>query len=319
MLRNKLITTLSAIAMASTIEIGTAAADYPDQPITFIIPASPGGTTDVGVRTFMPYFEKCIGGTTTILYKPGAKNKIGFTELALSKPDGYTLGALTMPNVVVAEIEGGVKFSTASFEPLGSFFASAQTISVAKDSPYQSFQQLVENSKATNTPIMIGLSEFGSDDHFLGLRLAKMGGLNIKFIPFGDAALARNAVLGRQVDIGLISVTEAMPFQDQLRTLAVSSTERFSGLPDVPSLTELGYKLGEVGSRHVIGAPAGIPDDVRQKIVACLDQIPTDPNFLKDAEQRSLIVSPMNAKTVTDFIQSELGVFKELWASDPWK
>lgn len=313
---------LSTAALAAGIALslaGPALAQYPERPITFIIATNPGGTTDVGVRTWLPYLEQCLGNNASInvVYQPGAQNRIGFTAIATAEPDGYTLGAFAMPNLATSVVEGGVQYDIDSFVYLGSFYASAMTINVRRSSEYESFDDLREWSAENETPVVLGISRLGSDDHFLGMRLANAAELDITFIPFGDAALARNALLGGHIGISAMSITETIPFREEVRTLGVSSEERFPGLPEVPTFRELGFDvLG--GTRHTFGGPAGIPEEIVSTIRACADEIAVDPDFIAESEARALLLDPMGGEAVAAFMRDEFDFFSEMWESDPW-
>ena len=87
------------VAVGLAIGAAPAFAAYPDHPVTFIVPYGPGGTSDVGARTWQPFVEKCLGTPLVIVNKPGAGGELGFAELAGAAPDGYTLGALNVPNM----------------------------------------------------------------------------------------------------------------------------------------------------------------------------------------------------------------------------
>src|SRR5262245_10129052 len=110
-----------------------ALAEYPEQPITFIIPYGPGGTSDVGARTWGPFFEKCIGQTVVFVNKPGAGGELGFAELANAKPDGYTIGALNVPNFPVGTItKEKPAYKLDSFAFLGNLYGSKVSINAKR-------------------------------------------------------------------------------------------------------------------------------------------------------------------------------------------
>jgi tripartite-type tricarboxylate transporter receptor subunit TctC len=266
-----------------------------------------------------PYLEKCLGNDAemTIVNKPGAGGELGFAELARAVPDGYTLGALNVPNMPLGAITKKATYSIDSFDFLGNIFGSSVTINVARDSEFKTLQDVVDTAKKSDQPIQIGLSAIGSDDHLIALRFIKLAGIKATFIPFGDGASARNALLGGHVKVNAMGVGEAAGFQEQLRTLANSTKERSPGLLEAPTFAEQGYDLIG-GANHVIGAPKGLPDDVREKLAACLVKISQDKDFITEADKRVLIRNPMNARETTDWVKKEAATLKALWESDPW-
>ncbi|HWA47148.1 MAG TPA: tripartite tricarboxylate transporter substrate binding protein [Dongiaceae bacterium] len=307
---------LLAAAAATSLFAGAAIAEFPDHPVTFIIPYGPGGTSDVGARTWGPFMEKCLGQPIVFVNKPGAGGELGFAELANSKPDGYTIGALNVPNFPAGAItKENAPYTLDSFAFLGNIYGSIVTINAKKGGQYKTLAEVVEAAKAGN--LNMAISNFGADDHIKMLAFMKAAGIKLTFIPMADAASSRNAVIGGHVDVSGNSMTEVAPFQGELQTLAIASAERRPELPDIPTFQEQGYDiLG--GSNHVLGAPAATPPEVVDKLSACFEQVAADPEFQKAAKERSLLLNPMNGKQTAEWVKNESAMIKALWDSDPW-
>lgn len=313
----RMIKTLLAASVALAALVSPAFAEYPDKPITFIIPYGPGGTSDVGARTWGPFMEKCLGQTIVFVNKPGAGGELGFTELASSPADGYTIGALNVPNFPAGTItKPDAKYTLDSFALLGNLYGSIVTINTKKGGQYDTLAKVIEAAKG-GTNINMAISNFGADDHIKMLDFMKQAGVKFTFIPMADAATSRNAVMGGHVDVSGNSMTEVAGFQEQLQTLAIASEERRPELPDIPTFKEQGFSvLG--GSNHVLGAPAGTPQEVVDKLAGCFSQVAADPEFQKAAKERSLLLNVMDAKTTTEWVAKESATIKALWESDPW-
>lgn len=309
----------SVLSLAAAFLAAPAFAAYPEKPITFIVTSSPGGTTDVGVRTWVPFMEECLGegATITVVNKPGAGHLIGLTELASAAPDGYTLGSINMPNMTVTSLKEG-RYDLDSFDYPGSLYASTATLSTRRDGPYQSLQQVIDETKASGEPLKIGLSSIASDDHLMGMRFKRESGLPVTFIPFGDAAATRSALLGGHIDVVSMSMTEAAPFKDEIRILAAGSNERSPEAPDAPTFREQGLDvLG--GGRHVVGAPKGLPEEAMTKLSGCLESIAADPEFIALAKERALILSPLNQQETVEAVREDYEAVKQLWEAEPWE
>ena len=304
------------VAVGLAIGAAPAVAAYPDHPVTFIVPYGPGGTSDVGARTWQPFVEKCLGTSLVIVNKPGAGGELGFAELAGAAPDGYTLGALNVPNMPLGTLtKESPAYKVDSFTLLANLYGSKVTINTKAGSPYKTLAEVIEASKTGQ--INMGISNFGSDDHIMMLRFMKLAGAKFTFIPLSDAASSRNAVIGGHVDVAGLSMTEVSPFQAELKTLAIASAERVPALPDVPTFKEQGFDLVG-GSNHVIGGPAGLPAEVVEKVSGCFEQVAKDPEFLKAAEARTLLMNPMNAAETAAWVAKESQTLQQLWESDPW-
>lgn len=302
------------------VSMGAAAAEYPERPITVTNPNSAGGGTDVGIRTWQPYVEACLGDGAALVpvALPGAASAVGIAELGRAKPDGYTVGVTNMPNLVSNRLARGGNLPTIDdFVYLGTIVGVRSTFNVRKDSALRTFDEAVAYIKSKPGPLNVGMGGIGADDHLVGLQLERLLGADFNFIPFGSGADARNALLGGQVEFSMMSNTEAAGFRDEVRPLAVAATSRTDLFPDVPTFAEKGYNLVG-GSTHVISAPKGFPEDALAEWRGCLTRISADPKFLADAKTRSLSLNIMDGAQTEVFVREQARLLTELWQSDPW-
>jgi tripartite-type tricarboxylate transporter receptor subunit TctC len=311
-------TTILGAALVVAAGMGVASAEYPEQPITFLVPFGAGGGTDVAVRTYAPYLERCIGNATIVVVnRPGAGGQIGFAELAKSTPGGYMLSTLNAPNVEVGAITG-TGYSMDDFEFLGNIVGTNVTLTVSKDSDIKTLDDLVAAAKASETPMNLGTSSLAADDHLAALRFGRMADIKFTTLPLESAGNVRNAIMGGHVIVGSLSNTETAPFMDQLTVLAVASEERLSLIPDVPTFKELGFDL-VAGSNHLLATRKGVPDDIRDKLAGCIAEVAQDPEFLAEAETRSISLNVMSAEETKEFVEKEEADLRALWENDPWQ
>ncbi len=307
------------LAMAVSVISGPASAAYPDRPITFIVPFSAGGNADLGVRTAEPYLEACLGGADIVVVnKPGAGGALGFSEIAAAPADGYTIGIINTPNFYSYPIVKETPWKIDSFELLGSIVGSVVTINVRPDSPIKSLKDLLQFAKTSDKPVNVGVPGIGGGDHLAMLRFADATGVDFTFIPFTDGPLVRNALLGGHIDIAIMSEVNAVSFDGEIVPLATARAERGELLPDTPTFRESGVDLVS-SSQHIFAAPAGVPEEVRTKLVACLDQIVKDPAFLADAKTRSVLILNMDADEIKAYVTDEDAVYRKLWQTTPWQ
>ena len=310
---------LAAGAAALALFATAASAEYPERPITVVNPNSAGGGTDVGIRTWQPYVEACLGQGAVLVptAMPGAASAVGITALAKAAPDGYTIGMANMPNLVTNNLSKPDQPSFEDFEWLGNIIGVNSTLNVRKDSKFQTLQEAIDYIKGSSTPINVGMGGVGADDHLAGLQFQKLIGAKLNFIPFGSGADSRNALLGGQVEFSLMSNVEAAGFRDEIRPLAIAAETRSELFPEAPTFKEQGIDLVG-GSTHVIGAPKGFPEEALAKWRECIQVAGKDPKFLEDAEKRSLSLNVMTAEETEAFIRAQHKALSELWASDPW-
>jgi len=308
---------MASFVAAAGLLVLPAHAEYPEGPITFIVPYSPGGGTDIGVRTWQPYMEQCLGGTIVVQNKPGGGAILGMAELAKSYPDGYTLGSTNTPNVYTNAISGEVPWQLDSFVFLGALVGGRSTIVVREDSPLQSVADLVQMAKDKGGAVNVGMSALGGDDHFMLIQVAKATGLNFTYIPMNDSPTVRNALMGGHIDITAMSHAEAATLKGSIRPISVASEKRVELWPEVATLKEQGYDVVS-GSNHVISAPKGIPEEVEQKWSSCLQEVGKNPDFIADAKKRSVPLVVMSAEETRDYITKDDTFLRALWAEDPW-
>jgi tripartite-type tricarboxylate transporter receptor subunit TctC len=308
----------AALVMAQAVP---AAAEYPERPITFIVPFQAGGSTDIGVRTVARFLETCLGGGQPIVVvnRPGAGGQIGFTELANAAADGYTLSAMNVPNVQIGTItKPDPSYTMDSFDYLGSLYATRTTIAVQPNSKVENVQQLIDQGKENGQPVKIGITGPGSDDHMLLLKLEKNFGANFEPIPFGDSAGVQTALLGGHTDIAILSVPAAAQNIDKIRVIGVAAEQPVEALAGVPTFREEGLDVIN-GTTHVVGAPEGIPEEASKKLTGCLETIAADPAFIEEVKKFSFILNPMDSEQTTKFMLDEAKMLEEIWATDPWE
>ncbi len=311
------------LGLSAALMVGAAAvpalAEYPERPILFVNPNSAGGGTDVGVRTWAPYVEKCLGegATFVVVARPGATGSIGISETAKATNDGYTIGSLNMPQLVTNTITKDMTYDIDSFDYIGNIVGVRSTINVRQDSEFKTLQDFVDHSKSAGGQINVGLGGLGADDHLAALQFEQLAGVDFNFIPFGDGASSRNALLGSQVDVAFMSNTEAAQFKEEIRPLAVASAERTPLFPDAATFAEQGFDL-VAGSDHIIGAPKGIPEEALTKLRNCVAEAAKDPAFLADAEKRAISLNIMDAAQSEAFVREQDKLLRELWEKGPW-
>lgn len=308
-----------AVALVS----GQAAwAEYPEKPIKMIVSYAPGGSTDLTARILAPFIEKYLGDGANIVVenRPGAGGEIGFTQLAESRPDGYTIGMVNTPNILTIPIERQTKFNIESFDLLGNVLDDPGGFSVQKDGPFKTLGEMVAYAKEHPAAVTYGTTGVGSDDHLAALAFSKQNGIQMTHVPFPGASAVKTALTGGHITVGAMNIGEAMqatasgsPFIN----LGQMSDERVAIAPDVPTFKEQGYDLISASLRG-IGAPAGLPDDVHAKLVDAVAKAAADPEFQEQAKQ---IFSPVRYLTPEQHLKAFQDLeasFKTLWSEEPW-
>lgn len=270
-----------AVLFAGLVTAGAALAQYPNKPITMLIPYGAGGGTDVLARAMQPALEKSLGQPIVVTNMPGGGGILGFTRVASSKPDGYTV---TIPNNVIFATQGmgNATYKYKDFDYLGNVLTEDYVVTVRADGPWQTWNELVEAMKASPGKVSFGFSGFGGSTHVASEILAKSAGYQARQIPHDGSAQAVLAAMGGHIDALMLNLADvAAGIQSgKLRLVATLGSERFPDFPDVPTVRELGHDLVLTNWRG-IAAPAGVGDDVKAAWAKAIEAATNDPEFRK--------------------------------------
>jgi tripartite-type tricarboxylate transporter receptor subunit TctC len=255
---------------------GAAKAEYPDKPITFIVPYSPGGGSDQQARRLVPGLEKALGVKIRIVYKTGGGGAVGFNELWRSKNDGYTISNVVVPNIVISSRGKDVGFKPDKFAYIGMTARAVGAVMVTKDSPFKTIDQLVAAAKAT--PGKLTVAGVGSTGRVNWGDLAEDLGIKLTYVPVsGGVGKMIPMLLGGHVNIGMTASNHATRHAAKLNTLVLAGAGKGSGvLSGVPNEPRWGY-LTTWG----IMAPPGTPADRVAKLNAALNKTTKDPKVAK--------------------------------------
>jgi tripartite-type tricarboxylate transporter receptor subunit TctC len=314
---------LSAFAVGASMALaaGVAAAEYPERPIQMIVAYNAGGGTDVAARTLVPYIEKYLGegATISVLNKPGAGGEVGFTALANSEPDGYTIGFINTPVLLTVPLERLARYTLDSFMPVGNVVDDPGVFAVAADGDIKTLDDLVAAAKERPGELTYATTGIGSDDHLAMLKFQRLTGTELQHVPFEGSAPARAALLGGHVDVGVINAGEAIPYSEEgkVTLLGQMSEERWEGAADVPTFKEQGYDIVS-GSARGIAAPAGTPQENVDALAAAIEKAIQDPEFREKAAQQALPLSYLGPQDYRQMLEDTQKEAEQIWAENPW-
>ena len=273
----------SHIALAFAMSAGTAvAADYPDHPVSMIIPFTAGGPTDNVARSLGEAMQKSLGQTVVIENKAGAGGTIGTTQVANAKPDGYDIllmhiGFSTAPSLYKRLGYDPEK----SFRPVGLVVDVPMTLVARADFPANNMKELVEYLKANQDKVTLANAGVGAASHLCGTMLMDALGVKLLTVPYKGAGPAMNDLLGKQVDLLCDQTTNTTQYikAKKVKAYAVTSLKRVPTLPDLPTMDESGYKGFQVGIWHGMWVPKNTPQPVVDKLVKALQAGLADQKF----------------------------------------
>jgi tripartite-type tricarboxylate transporter receptor subunit TctC len=284
--------------------------DYPDRPVTWVVPFSPGGLTDTYARVTAKSLSRELGQPVVVENKPGAGGIVGVDYLANSKPDGYMF--LYASSGTMATLPSMRK--TMSYDPLRSFtplygmVSSPLVMVVAADKPYKTLAEFVAHAK--KNPGKLNFSSIGSGaaQHLTGELFAMTADINVVHIPYKATPPALADLITGTIDYmwEFAVVLQPMIEAGKLRPLAVSGPTRLPSLPNVPTVAELGYPNAVFISWAAVVMPKGVPQPIADKFTAAFARTMKDPDLIKYYEgQGAQILPPMPGEKLTEFFKAE--------------
>src|SRR5436190_13451313 len=263
---------LSLLAIASVL-LGAAPAlaqSYPRSAITLVIPLAPGDATDVVGRTMGDELGKLLKVSVVPVNRPGGGMTIGTDTVVKAKKDGYTLLMAPSSGMTAGRI---LNPESATYDPLKELTAlgmaarSPLVLAVRQDAPFRDFREMVEFAKKNPGKMRVGTAGAGTLGHFSVELVNSLTGAGVSAVPFKGAAPGITALLGGHVE-GAVYTVGAMSGHFKsgaIRGLAISS--KAPELPDVPTLSQLGYAQNLPGVWMAFYGPAGLPADVTRILV----------------------------------------------------
>ena len=291
-----------------------AAADYPAKPIDVIVAYAAGGGTDVGARILAKVAKKYISQPLVIVNKPGAGGELGFTALAQAKPDGYTIGFINPPTIVLLPLQRKVAYQMSDFKYIINVMEDIGCLCVRAESRYKTVGDLVKDAKAKPGEVTVGNAGTGSDAHMTAVDFAKKAAISINPVPFKGASDARTAVLGGHVDALVMKVGEAKPFvqSKQIRILAIAAGERVKEFGEVPTFKELGINTAMTTTRALAG-PKGIPEVAVKYLHDHVKKTMEDPEFIELTQATGVYVKYMTSPEYQKYLDGMEATYGPMW------
>lgn len=254
-------------------------AQYPTKPITLMVQYSAGGSTDLAVRKMADLLEKDLKNPVIVVNKTGGGGTICATALKNSKPDGYTLGTLSVSTTCIIPHFRELPYnSREDFTPVLMFAGWGFTLGVKADSPWNSVKDLIEYARQHPEEITFGTAGVGIAPHLFMEQLALKEKVKMKHVPFSGGAAAITALMGGHIKAALVAEVAQQTRAGNVKSLAVLTEERMKTIPEVPTFRELGYDI-ECPSWVGLATPKGVSEPILQILEKSLTKACMDPSF----------------------------------------
>ena len=272
-------------------------AAWPDKPIRLVVPYPPGGATDVIGRIVAQRLSTALGQQVLVDNKGGAGGNIGADAAAKSRPDGYTLlmAAMTSHSTMMRLERGKLSYDLLKdLTPIQVVGYVPLVFVVHPSVPVQQFQQLVTYAKANPKVLTYASSGAGAPQRMAAEIFRIQSGADMIHVPYKGSGPAMTDLVGGQV----LMMAETVPAALQqikagkLRPLAVTTPQRISMLPEVPTVQESGWKDFEVVSTFGVMAPAGTPKEILSQLNSTLGSLMQDPAVKEQMLQQGVYTLP---------------------------
>ena len=286
-----------------------AAQNYPTRQVRIVVPFAPGGGTDVAARVLAQKLTERVGQTFIVDNRPGASGIIGTEIVAKSAPDGYTLlvGSQTVMAVVPA-MYGKLNYDTVrDFVPVIRIIDTPTLIAVHPSLPVKSIKELIALAKARPGQLSFGGAS-GGTPHMFGELFKTLARVDMLFVPYKGEGPAIIDAMGGQISMVFSNLPTVLPLAQggKLRPLAVSSAQRLSGAPEIPTVAESGLPDYIANSWFGLYAPAATPREIVARINADATSALNAPEVKDRLAAQGMYVVPNTPEQFAAFLKTEI-------------
>lgn len=301
-------------ATLATVSLAAQAADkWPTKPLRLIIPFAAGGNTDVVARLIAPHIEKAVGQTVVVENRPGAAGNIAAEFVAKADADGYTFLMGTVGTQAINySIYKDIRFKAADFAPVTLVASVPNVLVVTPSMPVKSVKELIEYGRKNPGKLSFASSGAGSSIHLSGEMFKSREKIDMVHVPYKGSALAVTDLIGGQVNLMFDNLPTSLPHiqTGKLRALAVTSVQRSTNLPDVPTMAEAGVPNFEAGSWFGVLAPKKTSPEIIARIDDAIQKAMAQPEMQKRVIELGAVPMVKGPKDFDAFIGTEIEKWK---------
>jgi tripartite-type tricarboxylate transporter receptor subunit TctC len=299
----------AGVLVACPVGSAGAADDYPNKPVTFVVPFTAGGSTDANARFLSRFLKDKLGQPVIVENKPGAGSLVGAEYVATSKPDGYTILYGSNTNLVTFEyIAKKHSYNPRTgLLPFHGLLIAPPTLIARSDAPFKNIAELVAYAKANPSKVNYATPGYNSSPHLAMELFMGEAGISMTHVPYKGESLAVADMLKGIVDMIFVY---PQPFQGliddgKLRMLAVSGSKRLPNQPDVPTFADFGLPGVVYGNWAIMTLPPGTPAPIAGKLTDAFAKTLKEPEVVKFFADQGATIMPLTGKEIADFLDSE--------------
>jgi tripartite-type tricarboxylate transporter receptor subunit TctC len=304
------------VALAAVVALAglAQAQDYPRKPINVLIGFAPGGGSDVMLSMVRPHLEKVMKTTLVPVYKPGSGSDIALTELAMAKPDGYSVVISCTPQVPINPVVRDTAYKIADMTFVANVVTDPGILVVRTESPHKALADFVKALKDNPGKVSVGVSSAPGDDWFAIHMLQAAVKAEANIVPFSGDGPSWQAALAGHVDASAnnLSIVYSQVKGGKLRALAIMADKRSPYLPDVPTFKELGYDFTS-GSSRGFAMPKATPQPIVAAFAGAVKQAMDSQEFKTNADKTAFPSDYQNPDQYAAYIKKLDSMYRPLW------
>ena len=282
---------------------------FPNRAIQVVVPVAAGGGTDLMARSLSVKVSELLGQSLVIDNKLGAGGNIGVEYVARAKPDGYTL--LITPNTIATNVAVYRKLPydlLKDFQVVSLLGQTDVVLVVNASVKANNLREFADQLRAKPGELNFGSAGLGSSQHLQAEYFNQLAGTRSNHIPYKGQSQAMTDLVGGQIQYMFSPLQNALPYiqQGRIKALAIAAKQRNRTLPDVPTLSESGYKNVEVANWFAVYAPAATPPAVVKKLNAAFVKVKSQPEMKAKLEGMGFDLLFATPEQEADFMRAEL-------------
>jgi len=302
---------LASTGLATTAFAGTARAqaNYPDKPITMVVPAPPGGGTDLVARLYSDLLSQELGVQVLVDNKGGGNGNIGTAIVARAKPDGYTLlmqySAYHSANPALIK---DLNWKPDDFVGVAMGAMAPHVIVVAKKVPVDDLKSFIAYAKANPGKLNYASVGAGSVPHLGGVLLNKAAGLDMVHVPYKGSGPATADIVAGQVEVLIVTPPAVSGHirNGNVKALALASDKRLPDFPDIPTTAEAGLPGFTLDGWFALFAPAGTPQPIVDRLNAAMRKVGKMEAVVARANQLGVVLKDWAPGQMDSFAKGEV-------------
>jgi putative tricarboxylic transport membrane protein len=290
---------------------------YPEKPITFLVPMSAGGGSDIMARTIASVMQKdqILPQPLVVENKPGGSGAIGWSYVAGKVGDPYIISTVSS-SFWTTPLAGNSPVNYEDFTPIAAIALDPFLLMVREDAPYKDLDDLLTAAREKPEELSVSGASGLSDDRVCTGLLEEQAGVKFNYVPFEGGGDAMTALLGGHVDLCWANPGEGLTQLEakKARALAVTNAKRLDDLPDVPTFIELGYDQVEFYQFRGIVAPKDIPEEARKVLEEAFKKLSESPTWQKEYVEPNMVTARyLPADEFAEAIVKQNELYREIY------